>query len=84
MMARLVALMDSIRATVRRVTDTPATPTKHEHQCDAQGERRVDLLHELIEVLDVLSHQQMGAVRERLEGGSQHGGPPHPAARPAH
>ena len=67
MMARLVALMASIRPTVRRVTETLATPASTNINSDAQAQRRLDLLRELVEIVDVFSDQQMTAVRERIK-----------------
>ena len=82
MIDRLVALMASIRPTVRRVTKRLATRRKNEYQQDAQGEGGLDPRRELVEIFDVSSHQQMRAVGERLESRPQTAGSPHPASTP--
>ena len=59
MMARLVALMDSIRPTVRRVTHTLATAASTKISSEASARAVLMLCDELGEVVDVRSDQQM-------------------------
>ena len=61
-MARLVALMDSMRPTVRRVTLTLATAARTNRKTTAKMSAARICRGELVEIVDVASDQQMEAV----------------------
>ena len=68
MMARLVALTDSIRPTVRRVTHTAADDRKNEDQEEHERQGENKSCEQIGEVVTSPSDQQMRAVRQRIEG----------------
>ena len=67
MMARLVALIGSIRPTVRRVTRMLATPASTNISSDARDHGGLDLVGKAVEIADIPSHQQTIAARKCFE-----------------
>ncbi len=65
-MARLVALIDSIRPTVRRVTPILAAAASTMISTTTANPADPDLRHEAIEIADVAADQQPVAIRQGL------------------
>lgn len=65
-MARLVALMDSIRPHGAPRDADAGHRRQQEHEQDGEGEHPVDAVHETARVADILRHQEMEAIGKRF------------------